>query len=87
MTEKPVMLKEVKGRIMMKKEVMENTVMETIQLRSEQELDDVKITIQGDVHHTLEITEKNAHNNMNEDTTVVCEIKNDDAKSVDAKEK
>ena len=46
-TEKPVMLKEVKGRIVMEKEVMENTVMENIQLRSEQELDDVNITIQA----------------------------------------
>ena len=81
------MLKEVKGRIMMEKEVMENTVMETTQLRSEQELDDVKITIQVDVHHALEITKENPHNNVNEDTTVVCEIKNDDAMSVDAKEK
>ena len=104
-------VKEVKGRIMMKKEVMKNTVMENIQLRSEQELDDVNITIQVDVHHALEITQENAHNNMNEDTTfvpqvnedrnsvshgmpvrekqetVVFEIKNDDAKSVDAKEK
>ena len=89
---------------------MENTVMENIQLRSEQELDDVTITIQADVHHALELTQENAPNNMNEVTTVVpqmnedgnsvshgmtvtekqgtvvCEIKNDDAKSVDAKE-
>ena len=47
----------------------------------------MKITIQVEVHHALEITKENPHNNMNEDTTVVCEIRNDDAKSVDAKEK
>ena len=87
MTEKHVMLKEVKGRIVMEKEVMENTVMENIQFRSEKELDDVEITIQVEVHHALEITKENPHNNMNEDTTVLCEIRNDDAKSMDAKEK
>ena len=80
-TEKPVMLKEDKGRIVMEKEVMENTVMENIQPRSEQELDDVKITIQSDVHHALEITQENTHNNMNEDTTVVPQM-NEDGNSV-----
>ena len=43
----------------MEKEVMENTVIENIQLRSEQELDDMNITIQVDIHHTLELTEEN----------------------------
>ena len=83
--------------------------MENIQLRSKQELDDMNITIQVDVHHALELTQENAHNNMNEDTTVVpqmnedgnsvshgmtvrekqetivCEIKNDDAKEKESK--
>ena len=79
--EKPVMLKEVKGRIVMENEVMENTMTENIQLRSEQELDDMNITIQVDVHHTLELTQENAPNNRNEDTTVAPQM-NEDGNSV-----
>ena len=60
---------------------MENTVMENIQLRSEQELDDVNITIQAHVHHALELTQENAPNNMSEDTTVVPQM-NEDGNSV-----
>ena len=69
-TGKLMMLKEVKGRIIMEKGVMENTMMENIQLRSVQELDAVNITLQVNIHHALEQTQENA---PKQDTTVGTE--------------
>ena len=60
---------------MKKEKVMENTMMENIQLRSEQELDQMNITIQADVHHALELMQKNA---PKLDTIVLVENGNND---------